>query len=1016
MQFIYKINDILIKKQGENSVVSFYKIIADSITAVYYKRRAYNEYRQYQVDTLHNLHKIRQNGGKRALIKLATGGGKTTIASMDIVIFAERFEKEMGRKPKILWLAHRKELLEQAEADMSSINDSEIEEVEARKQELVGVFSYEDECSGKKMEISTDINSYVDGVLVTSVQKLSREGNLDIIKYDFDYVVIDEAHHAYSDSYMRIINKFNNAFIVGLTATPQRFSDRRNVEVLFEKKALDLDLLKMIKMGYLTTMYFHKVETKVYLTSNNFQKGDFNLAEYWKKLGKVGQNQRDKLVVDTYLNIRGQKEHYARLGQGELELNHKAGAPAVTFAMNIAHAKNLTKLYQEKGVRAEVLHGKMSKKTREYVLGRYRGEVCEHAFSRHRNIDVNFSKDIREYLVEIGVLDSNMFSLKASIDSATVVLDLPEKMRWCEQQVREELFRHSEKGKIQMIVAIDILNEGYDYPAIEVALMARPTRSKIVYLQQIGRLSRKSDATGKHSALIIDFVDNMGKYRTENRPIESKDIFRNASIGKTKICSGIDGNIELVDIVEVDMEEIFGGYPESNYLTEMGITSTDITFGQLEGQRCLNGRLLRAVLDAFWEAKADKSKNELIYEGIVFYKRQNGPTPIWATDKANVSEVANILGQELYLFELTELDPLREMGVSEGDKTFESISNSQRIGMSLREGIEEAWERKEDKSINEVEYKGIVFFKRKKINTPFIWSTNKENLLGIAKLMGQTVNLFELIESDPAIEMGITGKDKLFMMIEGKKSTNAQLLREALDKEWEAKEDKSKNELIYKGIIFYKRQNGPTPIWVTDKGNLLEVANLLGKEVNYFEIPEFISAFEVGVTGEDKTFAQIPNVNKNSKLLREALDVEWSRKTDKSKNELIYKGIIFCKRMRGVRFIWATEKLNWSKIVSILGQTVSGFKMIDFDSASDMGITCKDKFFGQIPSINQNSKLLRKALDNEWERKADKSKNELIYKGIIFYKRRRVHVIWSTERGNLLKIANILGKELNTEG
>ena len=73
-------------------------------------------------------------------------------------------------------------------------------------------------------------------------------------------------------------------------------------------------------------------------------------------------------------------------------------------------------------------------------------------------------------------------------------------------------FRHSKAGSLQVLCACDILNEGWDCPAVEALFMARPTLSKILYLQQLGRGTRKSPDTGKKCLYVFDFVDNAGRY------------------------------------------------------------------------------------------------------------------------------------------------------------------------------------------------------------------------------------------------------------------------------------------------------------------------------------------------------------------------------------------------------------------------------------------------------------------------------------------------------------------------
>lgn len=79
---------------------------------------------------------------------------------------------------------------------------------------------------------------------------------------------------------------------------------------------------------------------------------------------------------------------------------------------------------------------------------------------------------------------------------------------------RQEILNGFGRGEIHVLCACDILNEGWDCPAVEVLFMARPTLSRIIYLQQLGRGTRKSPDTGKSCLLVFDFVDNAGRYNT----------------------------------------------------------------------------------------------------------------------------------------------------------------------------------------------------------------------------------------------------------------------------------------------------------------------------------------------------------------------------------------------------------------------------------------------------------------------------------------------------------------------
>ncbi len=944
-----------------------FKIISDGIRKAYDSMCNGKEYRQYQVDTLKNLQQIRAEVGKRALVKIATGGGKTTIASMDVMLFSKEFEKTHGRKPNILWIAHRDELLEQADRDISEKIDSYSNEAdEERELEVIAELQRDEQSTGETLAVCRDVNAYKEGILVSSIQKLTYGNNLETFEAGFDYIVIDEAHHAYADSYMRVINKYQDAFIVGLTATPQRFSDRRNVADLFERTAMDKNIVDMVNEGHLSTMYFHKVETSITpigaIEEDTELTKDYQLSKYWKMLGSEGQKKRDQLVVETYLKLQRQEGHYSdrRLGKGDIDLEHKAKAPAVTFAMNFEHARALTELYKASGVKAEMISSKgMSKQQRRDVIKRFRA------------------------------------------------------------------------GEFQMLVSIDILNEGVDLPAIEVGLMARPTRSKTIYMQQIGRLARKCSETGKKSALIIDFVDNMGEYQ---RPLSSTDIFKTRDSVETDTHGDneeetdtniLDGEIVIEDIVNVDMEEIFGGYPPLDIARgERGITGNDSSiFDNFIGVSWKLAGELNSRLDKEWAAKTDKTKNELIYKDLKFYKRRNNNNQIWATDKENASEVARILGKKWYSFKLAEFNPVQgERGVIGAENSiFENfIEGKESLAKELNSRLDEEWEAKTDKTKDELIYEGVKFYIRA-VCGKTIWVTNEENASAIARILYKEWYSFKIEELNLAKgEIGVTGQREngIFENIVGKNGELAKELNSRLDEEWEAKAEKTTNELVYEGVRFYKRRNGPITIWATDKENASEVARILGKKWYSFKLEAFDPAKgEQGLTqGENSIFENIVGTKKElAKELSSRLDEEWEVKVEKTMNELVYEGVRFYKRMSGSKTIWATDKSNATTVARILGKEYYAFKIEAFDpEKGERGFLLEPNIFENIEGFKKElAKDLNRILDKEWESKVDKTINELIYKGVRFNKKqaRNGNIIWVTDRSNASAVAGILGKE-----
>jgi superfamily II DNA or RNA helicase len=163
---------------------------------------------EVQIEALAALAASRKNGQQRALVVLATGLGKTLLAALDI----EAFEATRGQPARVLFLAHRSELLTQAATTLRPY----------LPKSTFGWFV------GPKGELDAD-------VIFASVQKLSRPENIARLKQipAPDYVVIDEVHHATAPSYLTILENLQPTFLLGLTATPER-TDAGDIFRLFD--------------------------------------------------------------------------------------------------------------------------------------------------------------------------------------------------------------------------------------------------------------------------------------------------------------------------------------------------------------------------------------------------------------------------------------------------------------------------------------------------------------------------------------------------------------------------------------------------------------------------------------------------------------------------------------------------------------------------------------------------------------------------------------------------------------
>lgn len=186
----------------------------------------------------------------RTLLVLPTGCGKT-------IVFAKVTEDCVRHGDRVLILAHRGELLEQA-ADKIA------------KSTGLG-------CATEKAEQSC-MGSWF-RIAVGSVQSLTREKRLKQFPDDyFDTIIIDEAHHSLTESYQRILDYFHDAKVLGVTATPDR-GDMRNLGEYFQSLAYEYTLPKAIKEGFLSPIKALTLPLKLDLTGVGTQAGDFKTGD-----------------------------------------------------------------------------------------------------------------------------------------------------------------------------------------------------------------------------------------------------------------------------------------------------------------------------------------------------------------------------------------------------------------------------------------------------------------------------------------------------------------------------------------------------------------------------------------------------------------------------------------------------------------------------------------------------------------------------------------------------------------
>ena len=347
--------------------------------------------RPWQVEALASLAAIRAEGYSKALVAVATGLGKTWLAAFDAVAHG----KALGRPPRVLVIAHRAEILAQAEATM-------------RQALAPASVSY---VAGSSCDLSGQL-------VIASIQKLSRPDGLAALASapPFDSCVIDEVHHAEAPSYRRVLARLprhDRSFTLGLTATPER-TDGVDIATLFDDiLAYQATIGQGIAEASLVPFRYRGLKDDVDYDSSQIP---------WRS----GRFDVGKLEVAL--------ENSARMDRLWAEWQAVPAGRTLLFCCSRRHALFARDWLRTRGVAAAAV----------------------------------FSGDGG---------DPRMASLAAF-----------------------------QEGRLSALCAVDLFNEGIDLPLVDRVVMLRPTESKIVFLQQLGRGLRA--ATGKTRLEVIDFVGN----------------------------------------------------------------------------------------------------------------------------------------------------------------------------------------------------------------------------------------------------------------------------------------------------------------------------------------------------------------------------------------------------------------------------------------------------------------------------------------------------------------------------
>ena len=249
----------------------------------------------------------------RILLTLPTGCGKT-------VVFSDILRRVAASGRRSLVLAHRQELLDQAAEKLS-------------------------ECFGVSTVLEKAEHSCIGSdapVVVGSVQSLAQDKRLEQFPDDyFTVIVVDEAHHALSASYQKVLSHFSKAYVLGVTATPDR-GDKKDLGQYFEAEAYEYQMRTAIKEGYLVPVKAQMIPLELNISDVKMSNGDY-------AVGDIGA------ALDPYLEqIAEEMKHYCQ------------GRKTVVFLPLIATSQKFCRMLNEHGLKAAEVNG--TSKDREEVL------------------------------------------------------------------------------------------------------------------------------------------------------------------------------------------------------------------------------------------------------------------------------------------------------------------------------------------------------------------------------------------------------------------------------------------------------------------------------------------------------------------------------------------------------------------------------------------------------------------------------------------------------------------------
>ena len=375
------------------------------------------------------------------LYQMPTGTGKTRLFTSiirDISIWGLRHNINY----RILIIAHRSELIEQSSRSLDKYR--------IKHGVLAGTMK--------------DKRDLTQAIQVASIQTITHPANQCLIDdLKFDFIIIDEAHHAVANSYQKLWEYCPDAKKLGVTATPWRMNNSGFAQI-FDAYIPSMSIKDFIQKGWLATYQYYSIPTSSELVKSIESIREFDIEGDYKNSALVEVCDTSKIRAQLY-------DSYEK---------NVLGKKGIIYSISREHSEHICLQYRSRGVAIENIDSKTPAKVREKVIQAFRN------------------------------------------------------------------------GEIDIIVNVDIFSEGFDCPDIEFIQLARPTKSLVKYIQQVGRGLRKN---GDKKCIILD---NVGMYSRFGLPDEERDwesFFYGEEIETTSTKGYSRNNGSLREYVETDLSE-----------------------------------------------------------------------------------------------------------------------------------------------------------------------------------------------------------------------------------------------------------------------------------------------------------------------------------------------------------------------------------------------------------------------------------------------------------------------------